>query len=422
MIGGSRLGSRRSCSAAMQSGPAWRSCSRRRTRNQRSVADHRRAGDREVRALGDAVDAAADMTVLRVRGIESESELPFAGLAELMRPALRHRRGLPAPQVAALEAAFALGPPAAVDRFTAYVGALSLLAAVAERSPGPRGRRRRALAGRGISGGRGFRRPAARAGGRCSAARRTNREGHGLDGAGVPELALGGLDLAASHALLVAAAEPVDPAVATRLVDATGGNPLALLEVAAVLSPAQRAGIELIEDPVPVGATAERTFGRALGALPGGTRRALLIAAVSESGAIAEVAQALAASGIGAGALEEAERAGLVTIADGTLSFRHPLLRSVAYRALPAPDRRAAHRLIAEAVSGPRSAERRAWHRAAASPGPDAAVAASLAEAAAAARVRGGPAAAAPASERAARLTPDCEQRARRLLQAAGTG
>ena len=79
-----------------------------------------------------------------------------------------------------------------------------------------------------------------------------------------------------------------------------------------------------------------------------------------------EVGQAMAASGIGASALEDAERAGVVTVADGTLSFRHPILRSVAYRDMAAPDRRAAHRAVAEAVIGPRSAERRAWHRAAA--------------------------------------------------------
>lgn len=369
--------------------------------------------------LDDAVDAAAGMTVLRVRGVESESELPYAGLAELMRPALGYCRGLPVPQVAALEAAFALGPPVATDRFTAYVGALSLLAAAADRAPvlavvddvhwlDATSREAVAFVARRLGQEGVVLLLAARSG-----------EGHGLEGVGMSELALHGLDLAASLALLAAGPEPVDLGVATRLVAATGGNPLALIEVAAVLSPAQRAGIELIEDPVPAGATAERTFGRALGALPDGTRRALLIAAVSESGAMAEVMRALAVLGIGASALEEAERAGLVVIADGTLSFRHPLLRSVAYRALPAPDRRTAHRLIAEAVRGPRSAERRAWHRAAASLVPDEAVAASLAEAAAAARVRGGPAAAVPASERAARLTPDGEQRARRLLQAA---
>jgi DNA-binding CsgD family transcriptional regulator len=236
---------------------------------------------------------------------------------------------------------------------------------------------------------------------------------------GLPRIALRGLDASAARALVAAAHGDLPARVAQRLAERTGGNPLALLEVAAVLTPAQRAGIEPIEDPVPMGATVERTFGRAFEALSNETRRALLIAAVSESGATEEVVQAMAASGIGASALEDAERAGVVTVADGTLSFRHPILRSVAYRAMAAPDRRAAHRAVAEAVIGPRSAERRAWHRAAASLTPDEAVAAALAEAAAGARGRGGPAAAVSASERAARLTPHGEQRARRLRQAA---
>jgi DNA-binding CsgD family transcriptional regulator len=307
----------------------------------------------------------------------------------------------------------------ATDRFTAYVGALSLLAAAAERAPvlaviddvhwlDATSREAVAFVARRLGQEGVVMLLAERSG-----------EGPGFGDAGVPELALSGLDRAASLTLLAARAAPLAPEVATGLVDATGGNPLALLEGAAELSPAQRAGTELIDVPVPVGATVERAFGRALGVLPDGTRRALLIAAVSESGAMLEVAQALAASGIGASALESAESAGLVTIADGTVRFRHPLLRSVAYRAMPAPDRRAAHRAIAEAVSGARSVERRAWHRAAAALAPDEAVAVALAEVAAAARDRAGPAAAGPASERAARLTPDREQRARRLLQAA---
>ena len=125
------------------------------------------------------------------------------------------------------------------------------------------------------------------------------------------------------------------------------------------------------------------------------------------------------AGGLDADALEPAERAGVITIADTTLRFRHPLLRSVAYRTMPAPDRRAAHRMLALALDGARAAERRAWHLAAAAVGPDEEVAEALEQAAVAARRRGGPAAAVHAGERAARLTPDPGRRARRLLEAA---
>jgi DNA-binding CsgD family transcriptional regulator len=359
--------------------------------------------------LDDAVAVAGGVTVLRARGVESESELSFAGLADLFGPVVAELGSLPPPQRAALAGALALGPPVPGDRFTLYAATLSLLAAVAERAP--------VLVA--VDDVPWLDAPSREA--LVFVARRLQEEGvvlllaartgepAGTERAGVAELVLDGLDAAASAALL---GSGIAPEVASRLFDATGGNPLALLELSGLLSESQRSGAEPIEEPVPVGAGIERAFRHRLEALPEASRRALAVAAASESGAIDE----LAVAGLDVSALEPAEAAGLVAIEGGRLAFRHSLLRSVAYRSVPAPERRAAHRALAGAVTG----ERRAWHLAAAAIAPDEEVAAALAEAAGAARARGGPAAAVQAAERAARLTPEPGARVPRLLEAAG--
>jgi DNA-binding CsgD family transcriptional regulator len=361
--------------------------------------------------LEDAVAAADGMTVLRARGVESESELSFAGLADLLGPVVSELGSLPPPQRVALAGALALGPPVPGDRFTLYAAALSLLATVAERAP--------VLVA--VDDAPWLDAPSREA--LVFVARRLQEEGVvlllaarsgepvGSEPAGVAELVLDGLDAGASAALLEQAGA-IAPEVAGRLFDATGGNPLALLELSRLLNDAQRSGAEPIEEPVPVGAGIERAFSHRIDALPAASRQALAMAAASESGALDE----LAAAGLDLNALEPAEAAGLIAVADGRLTFRHSLLRSVAYRAVPAPEQRAAHRAIAAALEG----ERRAWHLAAAAVAPDEEVAAALAEAAGAARARGGPAAAMRAAERAARLTPEPRQRAGRLLEAAG--
>jgi DNA-binding CsgD family transcriptional regulator len=365
----------------------------------------------------DAIEVAGGMPVLSAHGVQSEAELPFAALHELLHPVLHLRAELPSRQAAALEGAFALGPVPEIDRFTVYVATLSLLAAAAERGP--------LLAA--VDDLHWTDAPSREA--LTFVARRLGAEGVVLiltrrpgtaphvAAAGLTEMVLGGLDLAATHTLL--SALDVAPAVVAGLHEATGGNPLALHEVAALLTPRQRGGTDPVEDPPPVGAGIERAFGHALDTLPPAARSSLLIAAVSETGAVDEIGRALAHAGLGVADLEPAELAGLITNTDGRVRFRHPLLRSVAYHAPADPDRRAAHRAVAAAVLGGQAAERRAWHRAAGTAAPDEEVAVALVDVATAARARGGPAAAAAASERAARLTPDVGERIRRLRQAA---
>jgi len=159
-----------------------------------------------------------------------------------------------------------------------------------------------------------------------------------------------------------------------------------------------------LPDHLPASESVERTVRRALRSLPPDARRALLVAAASDS-----------TGGGNLAALEPAEDAGLVRIHAGSVAFRHPLVRSAVYHAASADERRAAHRTLADALTGEEDADRRAWHLAAAAEGPDESVAAALEAAASRFAERGGQASAWRALERAAELSEDDDACARRL-------
>jgi DNA-binding CsgD family transcriptional regulator len=365
--------------------------------------------------LGLAKARADGMSVVRARGVEVESDVAFAALAEVLRPFLEHLDAIPVPQAAALSGALALGPAVPGDPFTTSAATLSLLAAAAERAP------LLVL----VDDAHWLDSSSATA--LLFAARRSHAEGiaflfaardeepRPFDAEGVEELRVEGLDPDASRALLGrAAGDGLDPSVAARLLDLAGGNPLALLEVPAGLRPAQLAGTEPLDEPVPVGRKLERTYLERVARLPEMTRTALLVAA-SSSGRMSEIAPALAQLGIGPDVFEPAESGGLVAIADGVLVFRHPLLTSAVYHGGSASDRRKTHQALAEATTG----ETRAWHLAAAATGPDEAVADALEEAGANARGRGAHAIAATAYERASTLSGDEDRRVARAIEAA---
>src|SRR6266508_6437691 len=366
-----------------------------------------------------ALEQAGSMTVLRARGIESESELAFAVLGDFFRPAVDRLEAIPEPQAAALAGALALGPPAPSDRFTVCAATLSLLAAVAEDAP---------VLGV-IDDAQWLDRSSAEA--LLFAARRLDSEGVSLvfglregeagpfDARDLDELVLAGLDEDDALELLSRRLgyEP-QTAVADRLVRATGGNPLALVEIPTLLSESQLTGAESMEEPLPAAPTIERAFLHQIEVLAADTRKALLVAAASESGRLDEIATSLRALGVDPQALDAAQDTRLVFVEEGVLEFRHPLLRSAVYHEAPAGARQAAHEALAEASAEQRT-DRRAWHLAAAATALDEEVATALESAAVEARGRGGHAEAALALERAARLTADGEERARRLLEAA---
>ncbi len=382
------------------------------------------AGIGKTALLRYAIGRAKGMCILTAQGAPSESELPFAGLSEVLRPLLDGIERLPPPQSAALAGALAIGPPVEADRLGVSVATLNLLSLAAEAAPvlvavddlhwlDPASAEALLFAARRLSG-------------EPVALLFAMREGEAaaVDLSGVPELALAGLDREAALELLSAQAENgLAPGVAERLVGTARGNPLALIEIPTLLSDDQRSGRTALDDPLPAGVGIARAFARRLAALPAAARKALLLAAASDTPRIDTFLYALGELGLEPAALEEAESAGLVTIDDLRISFRHPLLRSSAYSGAPAADRRAVHRALAAAhgaSAAEDAVERRARHLAEAALGRDEEVADLLATAAARAAARHAHVVAAQTYERAARLSPEPEGEAERLLAAAG--
>ena len=370
--------------------------------------------------LEDARVRASGMQVLACAGIESESALPFAALHQLLRPALRHFEKLPRTQADALQGALGLAPAREGDRFLVSLAVLTLLAEVAEDRP------LLCL----VDDAHWLDDSSSDA--LVFVARRLEAEGIVLlfaaregaarefDAPGLAELRLAGLDADAAAALLDRHTEiALSPETRAQLVEATGGHPLALLELPSTLSEAQLAGSEPLLTPLPVSVRLERAFLARVRELPEETQTLLLVAAADDTGELSTVLRAAAGLDIGAEALDAAEAAQLATLRDGVLELRHPLVRSAVYQGAPLSKRRAVHRALASVLEGDTDADRRAWHRAAASVGPDPAVVEELEQAAVRAQRRSGFVAASLAHERAAALTPDESERARLLTAAA---
>ena len=374
------------------------------------------AGVGKTTLLDYAAGRAIGIRVLRARGVEAESGLAFAALDELLRPVLSCLDGLPERQAAALRGALALSEASEVDRFAVYVATLGLLATAAEKGP------LLVL----IDDAQWLDGSSAEA--LVFAGRRLEAEGIALVFAaregdpdefvapGLDELHVHGLDRdAVARLLALRAAGPVPSAVLDRLTAETAGNPLVLLELSNVLTPGQLAGDQPLDEPLAAGEAAKFAFLHRAQALSAPAREALVLAATAGDGDLAPLLVALDAARLGTRPLAEAEAAGLVRIAEGRLSFQHPLVRSAVYAAADPPARRRAHRAMADAV-GELRPDRRAWHLARAAIGPDEEVAAALEKAAVAARRRSGYAAAAVAYERAARLSPPGTRRVERLV------
>jgi hypothetical protein len=370
--------------------------------------------------LGHATEHAAEMRVLRAVGIEAESELAFAALHQLVRPILDLLTRLPEPQAAALAGALGLSRVSVQDRFLIGVGVLSLLAEAAEDAP---------LACV-IDDAQWLDRPSADA--LTFAARRLDAEGVVLlfaardgelrrfEAPGLAELRLTRLGHDAAGALLAQhVPATLSAEVRGRLVENAGGNPLALTELAGLLSDEQLAGRAPLPDPLPPSAEIERVYLERARALASPVQRLLLLVAADDTGSLATIFGAAATLGIAPDALEPADAAGLVRAFDGSVQFRHPLVRSSLYRDASFAQRQAAHRALADVFDDDQDADRCAWHRAAASAGRDDDVADELEQTARRARRRSGFAAAARALQRAAELSCDDQPRGRRLAAAA---
>ena len=357
------------------------------------------AGVGKTALLAELRRRADGFTVAAARGTERESGLPFAGLADVVRPLLGGLDELPAPQRDALGGALALAPPTPGDRFAVCAAAHALA---------------------GLAGGRLLlvvddlhwldapsrecveyvaRRPPP--GVTVLVAVREEPP------AGVPILEVDRLGDTEAAALL--ARQGVAPEVATELLAVAAGNPLALLELSAELTDDQREGRAPLPSPPVPGAAVRRAFAGRITTLSDAARTALLAVAAEGSGELAPIVQAL---GVDAATLQELEDAGLAAIAGHRIEPAHPLIAAVAYHDAAPAERRRVHAALAEAL-GP---ERGAWQLAAAAVGPDTRAADALERLAGEAEARRAHATAAAALEQAARLSPDGEARLRRLL------
>jgi DNA-binding CsgD family transcriptional regulator len=364
------------------------------------------------------VERAADCRIARAAGVESEMELPFAGLHQLCGPMLDRLDHLPAPQREALATAFGLSGGDPPDRFLVGLAVLSLLSDVAEDGPlvcviddaqwqdQASAQTLAFVARRLLAEAVGFvfavREP-------CST--------QDLDG--LPELVVSGLDERdASRLLHSAIPGRLDERVEDRIIAEARGNPLGVLELPRGMTAAELAGGFAFPDVLPLASRIEQSFVRQLEPLPAETRRLLLTAAAEPLGDVTLLWRAAGRQGLGIDAAAPALAAGLVELG-ARVRFRHPLLRSAAYRSASVSERLDVHRALAEATDPQTDPDRRAWHRAQAASGPDEAVAADLELSADRARARGGAAAAAAFLARAAELTPDPATRGRRAIAAA---
>jgi hypothetical protein len=368
--------------------------------------------------LGYLSDRVAGWYVATAFGIESEMELPYASLHQLCAPMLDHLDRLPVPQREALATVFGRSVGPAPDRFLVGLATLTLFAEVAEERPlvcivDDAQWLDRASAQ--IIGFVARRLLAERVAIACGA-----RSGIGEDIlAGLPELSVVGLDESDARALLLEHMHgPLDAALCDQIVAESHGNPLALLELPRTWGTVELAGGFGLPGRRRVADKIEQSYTQRLLQLPAETQLLVLAAAAEPLGNPVVLNRAVETIGLDMAAAGPALDAELLRIGV-RIEFAHPLIRAAAYRSATTDDRYRVHGALADATDPETDPDRRAWHRARATRGPDEEVAAELERSAGRAQARGGLAAAATFLERAAMLTPERAKRSRRALAAA---
>jgi DNA-binding CsgD family transcriptional regulator len=349
-------------------------------------------------------------------GVESEMALPHAGLHQLCGSMLDHLDSLPGPQRDAARAAFGLAAGTSPEPLMVGLATLSLLTAVSDERPllsvidDAHWLDRESLQALAFVARRLLAEPV------CLAfATRISL----TELAGLPELVVEPLAESDAQTLLGAVLRvPLDDRVRDRIVNETHGNPLALVEWPRGLTLAELAGGFGMPSTMAMTGQIEENFRRRLAELPWSTQVFLTVAAAEPTGDALLVWRAARALGVEADDATPAVNADLVEIGV-RLSFRHPLVRTAAYRSAAPADRQAAHRALADCTDERIDPDRRAWHRALGSPGPDEDIAAALESTSARARARGGLAAAGALLERSAALTLDGSRRGDRILASA---
>lgn len=383
---------------------------------------HGEPGIGKTALLSQATALATDARVLSTVGIEGESDIPYAHLADILRPVYSEIPHIPARQAAALSSVLAIGPAEASDRFVVAAAALSLLSHLAGAAPvliivddtqWIDSASREAL---------------------TFVAHRLKAEGIAIVFAvreehvgslglrRFPQQPLGGLGEVECRQLIGSAGGALPKQSLTRLVQETGGNPLALINLPGLLAPHQILSWTRSPEPFPVASILEEAFSHSVRALPAASRAGISLLSVLGSVPVGIFEQVLAIEGLTLDDLEAAQDARLINVVHDQPEFRHPLVRSAVYQTCPVGWRRRAHLDAAQVFADsdhPNAVERRAWHLIAAGAVADAGLARSLAEAGHVQLAARNFAAAGLLFEHAARLSPDPRVRRELLIHAA---
>ena len=323
-------------------------------------------------------------------GVEGESDLGFGGLFGLLRPVVDKLGELPETQAAALSAALGLAPSHGADRLLVSAATLSMLAAAADERP------LLCL----IDDAQFLDAESVEV--LVFSARRLGAEpvsllfavregaGRGFNAPDLPELMVEGVGTEAAVQLLKVSAPAAADPVREWLLAEAAGNPLALLELPNGLSASQLLGRAALPEATPLSARLRTAFLGRIDQLPTETRSALLMAALDDADEVATVVRAAGEAGLPANALDHAEQAGLVSVVDGGIAFRHPLVRSALLESSTHSQRRSAHLALASSLNGSADADRRAWHQALATLTTDEEVAGALEASARRYQARGG--------------------------------
>lgn len=386
----------------------------------RSLIIQGAAGVGKSALLAYAAERAGSSTILRSGAVETEADLPFAGLHGLLWPLADHLDELPERQADALAGALGLRESSGVDRLLVSAATLSMLALAAEAGPVVclvddlqwlDAASAEALL---FSARRLRAEPIA-----LLFTHRHDEDGRSRSLSGIDRWQIGGLSRPAATQLLSAVAPLAAPAAVDWLLAQADGNPLALTELPAALSREQLEGRAALPEVVSLTERLSTAFTRRIEDLPTQSRMALLMVALDDLADPGGMLLALRHAGLDDHALEAAERAGIVSTARGRIVFRHPLIRAALLATSTLAERRRAHEALASAPTSEGDGDRRLWHQALAAMGPDAELADALDEAARRAASRGAHAAASSTFVRAAELSDTDAARRDRITAAA---
>jgi DNA-binding CsgD family transcriptional regulator len=366
-----------------------------------------------------AATAGDQFQVLRAAGTPAEFGLPFAALHQIVRPILSHSIRLPRHRREALDVAFGKESDSPPDLFSVAMAALDLIAEAAARKPvvvladdvhwmDPSSQQALAFVARRISCDRVV----------LLATHRDGEEGSLADPA-FAGIYLAPLDGASAAEIVDRAGHVLDARTRTLILEVASGNPLALLELPRTVTTVDDA---TDTDRLPLTRRLDRSFAARIGDLDATTRTALNLAALNDSGDIAEIIAAteLLVGAVTPAVFDPATSAGLISVEGTAVRFEHPLIRSSIYQRLSPTTQQAGHNALARVLHG--SPERALWHWAAAALHPDSALAAGLEQSADRSLQRGATSNAVYALERSAQLSVESVDRRRRIFRAAALG